>query len=122
MAEEPNIPKNPISLTGRQKRVLRGYGHHLRPLIWIGKSGVTDNLVQATLEALASHELIKVSTGTEAPQDRKTSPTELAARTGSHVAQIIGRVALLYRRRWDKPTVVIPGTIEEAPRPKEPDT
>ncbi len=110
------IPTNPVSLTGAQRRSLRGLGHGLKPVIQIGKMGITDGLIQATREALATHELIKLSVGSEAPLDRKTAPKTLAARTGSHVAQIIGRTALLYRRRHDEPAIRIPGAFEEGPR------
>jgi RNA-binding protein YhbY len=48
--------------------------------------------------------------------DRKTAPKLLAAQTGSHVAQIIGRTALLYRRRHDDPAIRLPGDIDDAPR------
>jgi len=111
------IPTNPVSLTGAQRRALRGLGHGIKPVIQIGKMGITDGLVQATSEALAIHELIKLSVGGEAPVDRKTAPKMLATRTGSHVAQIIGRTALLYRRRHDGPVIKLPGTVEEGPRP-----
>jgi len=111
------IATNPVSLTGAQRRTLRGLGHGLKPVIQIGKMGITDGLVEATSVALSTHELIKLSVGSEAPLDRKTAPKALAERTGSHVAQIIGRTALLYRRRHDGPVIRIPGAFEEGPRP-----
>lgn len=109
--------KNPIRLTGAQRRALRSLGHHLKPLVQVGKSGLTDGLVAATTEALEHYELIKVSVGGESPIDRKTAPEALAERTGAHVAQIIGRTALLYRRRAEDPEIALPGVIEEAPAP-----
>ena len=111
-----SISPNPLSLTGAQRRTLRGLGHGLKPVVQIGKHGITDGLVQATSQALATHELIKLSVGGESPIDRKAAPKALAARTGSHVAQIIGRTALLYRRRHDEPVIRLPGTFEEGPR------
>ena len=108
-----SILTNPRSLTGAQRRTLRGLGHGLKPVIQVGRHGITDGLVEATKEALETHELIKLSVGSEAPVDRKTAPKLLAAQTGSHVAQIIGRTALLYRRRRDEPAIRLPGAIDE---------
>lgn len=112
--EAPPAP-SPASLTGAQRRALRGLGHHLDPVIQIGKHGVTEALAAATSVALLQHELIKISIGREAPVDRKTAPDELAKATGAHVAQVIGFTALLYRRRLENPTIVLPAAAPAAP-------
>lgn len=99
-------PTGPLS--GKALRHLRGLGHHLDPVVQIGKEGVTDAIVAATREALAAHELVKVRIGTEAPLDRKEAAAELASRTGSELAQVLGRTALLYLRHPKKPKIAIP--------------
>lgn len=113
-AEAPPAP-SPATLTGAQRRALRGLGHHLDPVIQIGKHGVTEALASATAVALLQHELIKISIGREAPVDRKTAPDELAKATGAHVAQVIGFTALLYRRRLENPTIVLPTAVPATP-------
>ena len=57
---------------------------------------------------LEAHELIKVRIGENAPEDRHATAEALAARTHAHLAQVIGRTALLYRARNEKPTIVLP--------------
>lgn len=99
-------PKGP--LTGKAIRHLRGLGHHLDPIVQIGKEGITEALVAATREALAAHELVKVRVGTEAPIDRKEAGVELAAATGAELAQTLGRTLLLYLRHPKKPKIVLP--------------
>jgi RNA-binding protein len=112
--------KNPKDLNGAQRRALRALGHHLKPVVQIGLRGVTPSLVAATTDALMHHEIIKISMGSEAPVDRKLAPAELADATGAHVAGVVGRTAILYRRRHDDPVVKLPGVFEEAPRPVGP--
>lgn len=114
------VALNPISLTGAQRRTLRGLGHHLRALVQIGKDGISAGLIAATVEMLEDHELIKISVNSEAPVDRKAGPKLLGAAVGAHVAQVIGRTALLYRRRFDEPEIELPGVVMEAPRPAQP--
>jgi RNA-binding protein len=96
-------------LTGKAIRYLRGLGHHLDPIVQVGKEGITEALVAATREALAAHELIKVRVATEAPQDRKETGAELAKETGAELAQTLGRTLLLYLRHPRKPKIVLPG-------------
>lgn len=99
-------PAGPI--TGGGIRYLRGLGHHLDPVVQIGKDGITDALIAATNEALRAHELIKVKVGTESPVDRKDAGPELASKTGATLAQVLGRTLLLYKRHPSKPTIELP--------------
>jgi RNA-binding protein len=99
-------PAGPI--TGGGIRYLRGLGHHLDPVVQIGKDGITDALVAATNEALRAHELIKVKVGTECPVDRKEAGPELAQKTGATLAQVLGRTLLLYKRHPSKPKIDVP--------------
>ncbi|MCA9606841.1 MAG: ribosome assembly RNA-binding protein YhbY [Myxococcales bacterium] len=97
-----------MPLRGAQKRYLRGLAHHLEPIVQIGKAGITDALVAATDRALTDHELIKV----KLPQVEKAERQELAAtleqRSGAELAGLTGRVALLYRRHPNEPTIRLP--------------
>jgi RNA-binding protein len=99
-------PKGPPS--GKGIRYLRGLGHHLNPVVQIGKEGITDAVVTATREALTAHELIKVKVGSESPVDRKDAGPELAERTGATLAQVLGRTLLLYKRHPSKPKIELP--------------
>ena len=100
--------KTAPTLSGKAARYLRGLGHHLDPVIQIGKEGITDGLVAATREALLAHELVKVRVLAEAPIDRKDAGVELAERAGAALAQTLGRTLLLYKRHPRKPKIVLP--------------
>ena len=108
---EDGSPKRPYisgPVTGSGIRFLRGLGHHLDPIVQIGKDGITDALVAATVRALNDHELIKVKVGSEAPVDRKEAGPELATKTGATLAQTLGRTLLLYKRHPSKPKIDLP--------------
>jgi RNA-binding protein len=85
-------------LTGKQKRYLRGLGHNLKPVIVVGKGGVSDSLIREADEALESHELIKVKILEGCLMDRNEVSTELAEACNAQCAQLLGRTILLYRR------------------------
>lgn len=96
------------TLSGKAARYLRGLGHHLEPVVQIGKEGITDGVVRATRAALHTHELVKVRVLAEAPIDRKAAGVELAERSGAQLAQTLGRTLLLYKRHPQKPKIVLP--------------
>ena len=94
--------RRPLSLTGAARRALRAQGHHLKPVVQIGQAGLSEGVIEATKVALDQHELIKVSINGESPTERKSGAEQLAEATGAHVAQVIGRVIMLYRERERK--------------------
>ena len=86
-----------IELTSTQRKYLRRIGHHLDPVIIIGKQGVTDMLVRAVTQALEAHELVKVRFN-EFKDEKRTLAEEIERRTGSQIAGMIGHVALFYKQ------------------------
>jgi RNA-binding protein len=109
---KPSQPLQPAAL-----RKLRALGHALAPVVAIGKDGLTDAVVRATDAALTTHELIKVKVQSEAPVDRHEAAVDLAARTKSALAQVIGRTLLLYRRHPKKPKIDLTAKPEKAKKP-----
>jgi RNA-binding protein len=89
--------------SGALRRALRAAGHHLAPVVHVGKEGVTDAVVRQLDDALRAHELVKVKVGTEAPQDRFEAAERLGERAGAGIAQVLGRTVLVYRRHPERP-------------------
>ncbi len=97
-----------MSLTGKQRRKLRALAHELKPIVQVGKSGIDDGLVAALDRALADHELVKVKLGEAAGLDRHDAADELAQKTKSEVAQVLGNIVLLYRPDPEDPKIELP--------------
>ncbi len=112
------MKKPNLELSGKQKRFLRALGHHLDPVVQLGKSGLTSGASRAIDEALAEHELVKVRLGTECPIDRDDVANELGPALAASVAQTLGRTILLYRRHPKKPVIKLP--VESAAASKKP--
>ena len=102
------LPPRPLELNGAQRRYLRSQAHHLKPLVSIGKGGVTDGVIDAVREALERHELIKVNVPADGAAQRNATGELLGTMTGSHVAQTIGRIVLLFRQRNKDSQFVLP--------------
>ena len=96
------------ALTGKQRRYLRGLGQQLTATLHVGHEGVTDAVVAQADAQLSAHELIKIRVSENAPESRHEAAEALAAATGAELAQVIGRTALLYRRRETDSSIVFP--------------
>jgi len=97
-----------MALNGKQLRHLRALGHHLDPLVQLGKQGLTDAAKEAVNAALATHELVKVRVGTECPDEVADVAARLGPELKAEVAQKLGRTVLLYRRHAKKPKIELP--------------
>lgn len=94
------------SLSSRQRAQLRQMAHSLKPVLRIGKEGVTPAAVQALREAFNTRELLKVKVQEAAPGDAGTAGASLAeAVEGAHLVQTIGRTAVLYRTHPERPQI-----------------
>ena len=103
MPESTNPKKRALMASTKLRKALRAAGHHLSPVVQVGKEGVSEP-VMAQLDAqLAAHELVKVRIGSESPEDRFEAAERLGAAAGAQVAQILGRTVLVYRRHPEKP-------------------
>jgi len=99
-------------LTGKQIHYLRGLGHHLKPLVMLGRDGITDNVINAANAVLGGHELIKVKIGNGCLLERREAADAIAERTGSEVVQILGKTFLVFRAnpdRKDEHRIKLPG-------------
>lgn len=96
------------TLTGKQRRHLRGLGHALTPIAQLGKEGITEAFCAGLDRALTDHELIKIRLLDTAEVDRHDAAAQLASRTGSEVAQVLGHTILLYRPHPEEPVIELP--------------
>jgi len=97
-----------MPLTGKQKRYLRGLGHHLRPVVMIGQRGVTPGLVNKVRGELLLHELVKIKIGPGAVEDPDEVLEEILKPAEAEHVQTIGRTLLLYKRREEEPDIELP--------------
>jgi len=99
-----------MTLSGKQTRHLRSLGHHLEPVVQLGKNGFTASAKDAVNAALETHELVKVRVGTECPDEPKALAERLGPELSAEVAQRLGRTILLYRRRARNPKIQLPAS------------
>ena len=98
-----NPKKRSLMGAGKLRKALRAAGHHLQPIVQVGKEGITERVLAQLSEALDHHELVKIKVGTESPEDRFEAADRLAGADGVQVAQVIGRTILAYRRHARTP-------------------
>ncbi len=96
-----------MTLSGKHNRYLRALGHHLTPVVIIGKEGLSEEVLEKLNEELGTHELIKVKIG-KGKLKRKEAVVLLSEKTGAQVVQLLGKTILLYLKRKSNPGIKLP--------------
>jgi len=98
-------------LKGSQRKYLRGLAHNLKPSAFVGQKGLTDALVNEVNIGLDASELIKVKFVDYKEKSVKNAlALEIAEASKSHLAGLIGHIAIYYREHEDpeKREITIP--------------
>lgn len=97
-----------MALTSKQRQYLKGLAHSFEPVVRVGQRGVTPAVVEETKKSLQAHELIKVRIDSDDSKERRSLADALAEGAGAEVAGTIGKLAILYRPRDEKPSIKLP--------------
>ena len=85
-------------ISGKQRAYLRKIGHELKPVMQIGKEGLTDTVITAIDEVLEKRELVKFSILESAMLDTRDVCDDVAKRLLAEPVQAIGNKFIIYRR------------------------
>jgi RNA-binding protein len=97
-------------LRGFQRKYLRGLAHNLKPVVQVGRSGITDDVLREVDRALDDHELIKVAM--HKPKNKKVMAAGLAGGAKAQLAGLVGHTAILYREHGEQPRIELPQRSE----------
>jgi RNA-binding protein len=99
-------------LTGHQKNFLRGLAHSLKPVVSIGRSGLSEPVIQNADAALKKHELVKVKfIAFKEKKQKKDIIAALGQRTAAELVGRIGHTAIFFRANPEsgRNRIVLPG-------------
>ena len=86
------------SITSSTRKKYRQIGHHLRPIVIVGTSGITGGVIDEMHRALNDHELIKIKLNIEKKSVRARDVNNMSKALNAHLIKLIGKNALLYKK------------------------
>jgi RNA-binding protein len=87
-------------LTSAQREYLRRLAHRLKPVVQIGKQGLTEQVQHSVEQALSARELIKIKF-LDFRDQKQALAESLAGAAGGVLVGLIGNIAILYRQQSD---------------------
>lgn len=84
-------------LSSKQRGKLRGMANSLETVLFIGKEGITDNVVKEAYDVLEARELVKCAVQNGCDMSAKEACQELCERTHAQPVQCIGKRFVIFR-------------------------
>ena len=81
---------------------LRSLAQTIKPIVWVGKDGFSEQVLTQINEELYNHELIKISLQENVEMPSEFELTEIAVKLGADVVTTIGRKIVLYKHSEKK--------------------
>ena len=81
---------------------LRSLAQTIKPIVWVGKEGFSENALKQIEEELFNHELIKIAVQESIEIPSEFELTEIAVKLGAEVVTTIGRKIVLFKHSEKK--------------------
>ena len=91
-----------------QKKYLRKLGHKLKPVVFIGNSGLSESVLTELFSTINHHELIKVKIKASNRIIRDQIIDEICKKTSTQLVTQIGGIALIYKKNPETPKIKLP--------------
>ena len=85
-------------ISTKERATLRSFANNLPDLVFVGKDGVTDNVVKQVVDNLTAHELIKIKVQQNSDLTPREVCDELVKQTGAEPISVVGSKIVLYKR------------------------
>ena len=95
-------------ITSKQRSYLRSLAHNIDPVVYIGKAGVTENVIKEIDQALEARELVKVKIQEGCELAAKDVANDILPELGAEFVQAIGRKFTLYRESKENKQIELP--------------
>ena len=85
-------------VTSKQKKKFRAIGHSLKPIVTVANETISQSVNDEIDRALRDHELVKIKVLLNPRSLKKDLVKEILKQQNANLIQMIGNVALLYRK------------------------
>ncbi len=96
---------------------LKARAHAIKPVVWIGAAGLSENVMHELDQGLKSHELIKVKVASDERHTRTAFLNEICERLGARPVQHIGKILVIYRPQPEQIVTAEPKTVRKDRKP-----
>lgn len=95
-------------INGKQRSYLKALAHDLNPIVYIGKAGITENVLKELDVSLETRELVKVKLQEGCELKPRDAANQAAEALSAEFVQSIGRRFVIYRPSTENKVIQLP--------------
>ena len=95
-------------LTGKQRSYLKSIANRTKPIMQIGKAGITDSFLQQLELALESREIVKINILENSDLNTKEAASTVAEAVDGEFVQAIGNKIVIYKESKNNKKIELP--------------
>lgn len=95
-------------LNSKQRAYLRSLANNIDTILYVGKGGMTEQIIKQADDALTARELIKGKCLENCPLTPREASDMISEKTDCDSVQVIGSKFVLYRPNPDEPVIKLP--------------
>ena len=95
-------------INSKQRSFLRSMAHSIDPVVYLGKMGLTDNVIKQIDTCLEARDLVKVKLQEGCDLKAKDVANEVAEKLSAEFVQAIGHKFTLYRESKENKQIILP--------------
>ena len=99
-----------MKLTNNQKKHLRSLAHGLRPILMVGRHGLSDAVLAELESTMNKHELLKIKVRANDREEKQQIVEKILKFSQAALVQVIGGVLVIYRPFDESPSIILPRT------------
>lgn len=102
-----------MELTGKERQFFKKAAHALKPIFQVGKSGMSQEMMEQIIAAADKRELIKITLLQNTIEEVESVKEQIERYTPIEVIQIIGHTLVLYKKSSKEKYRVLSKQFEE---------
>jgi RNA-binding protein len=95
-------------LNSKQRSYLKSLASELTDTIFVGKEGISSNVIKQLSDELKANELVKGKVLDSSFLEIKEAAQQLAVKTNAEVVHTIGKKFVLYKENKEKAHIILP--------------
>lgn len=95
-------------LNSKQRSYLKSLASELTDTIFVGKEGISSNVIKQLADELKANELVKGKVLDSSFLEIKEAAQQLAVKTNAEVVHTIGKKFVLYKENKEKAHIILP--------------
>ncbi len=91
-----------MKLSAKERAKLKSKAMNIKPVVWIGKKGINENIIKEIVRHLKKDKLIKVKilrSAFESREEKHEIAERIAMLSKATLVEVKGNTVVLYRRR-----------------------